>query len=287
MLYTKTKAQIIDVAKCFDLKIKTSANKETCVTFIEQKLQQNPSLLRNALSYNELKALYILFKDVQDPHAGRGRGSAPSAGFDSVSSDSAGSDSANARLPEEDACYEFSMEDLEGLLLIGLLGISFDRKTDAPIFYLPNNMKEYLLPELQTCFQDQALKKAYHIENLFLGMLTLYGALPIRKIEELFNNYLPEALPLPDLLHYFQSNRLGRKYNAAYSDKHLMFFYHTCIPDVKSLLAEIEQRKNLKYATFTESELLQASERVYYYKNTFSQQLLRHLNKFDIPDTEI
>ena len=48
-------------------------------------------------------------------------------------------------------------------------------------------MKETLFPELQRCNQDQTIKKAYHIENLFLGMLTLYGALPLKQLEELFN----------------------------------------------------------------------------------------------------
>jgi hypothetical protein len=258
LLKTMTKAQIIEVARSYQMKIKTSANKEICATFIEQELQQNPSLIRNALSYNELKALYILLKDVQDP-----------------------------RQPEEDASYSFTIEDLEGLLLVGLLDISFDHKTGAPKFQLPDNMKKHLLPELQSSIEDQALKKAYHIESLFLGMLTFYGVLPLRKIEELFSHYLPEALPLPNLLDYFKSNRLLRKYNATYSDTHLMIFYYTGIPDVKPLAAKIEQRKDLEYATFTESELLQASKRVYFYKNTFSQRLLRQLTKFDIQDIDL
>ena len=274
LYHTKTKEQIIFAARSFGLKIKTSANKETCAAFIEQALQQDPSLLRKALSYNELKTLYIFFKD-----------SGSDSGSDSDSGP--GSNSANPRLPEQDESAGFSIEDLEGLLLTGLVGISFDDKAGVPKFYLPNNMKETLFPELQRCIQDQTIKKAYHIENLFLGMLTLYGALPLKKLEELFNRYLPETLSLPSLLTYLKSNRLCRKYNATYSSKHIMFFYHSSIPDVKTLIAEIEQRKDLEYASFTEPELLQASNYVYYYKNSFSQRLLKQLYKFDIPDTDI
>ncbi|HNR27203.1 MAG TPA: SEC-C metal-binding domain-containing protein [Bacteroidales bacterium] len=257
LLKTMTKAQIIEVARSYQMKIKTSANKEICATFIEQELQQNPSLMRNALSYNELKALYVLFKGVQD-----------------------------SRQPEEDSSYSFTFEDLEGLLLVGLLDISFDHKTGAPKFQLPDNMKKHLLPELQSSIEDQALKKAYHIESLFLGMLTFYGVLPLKKIEELFSHFLPEALPLTNLLDYFKSNRLCREYNAAYSDKHLLCFYYKGIPDAKPLIAEIEKRKDLEYATFKEDELLQASKRVYFYENTYSQRLLRQLSKFDIPDID-
>ena len=265
LFLTKTKEQIIFAARSFGLKIKTSANKETCAAFIEKELQQDPSLLRKALSYNELKTLYIFFKD-------------------SGSNSDSGSDSANPRLPEQDASAGFSIEDLEGLLLTGLVGISFDDKAGIPKFYLPNNMKETLFPELQRCIQDQDIKKAYHIENLFLGMLTLYGALPLKKLEELFNRYLPETLSLPDLLSYLKSNRLCRKYNFTYSDNHIMFFYHSSILDIKPLIAEIEQRKDLEYAIFKGPELIEASEQGYYYKNSFSQRLLGHLDKFDIPD---
>ena len=179
---TKTKEQIIFAARSFGLKIKTSAIKETCAAFIELALQQDPSLLRNALSFNELKTLFIFFID---------SGSDSCSGSDSGSdSDSGpGSNSANPRLPEQDESAGFSIEDLEGLLLTGLVGISFDDKAGVPKFYLPNNMKETLFPELQRCLQDQAIKKAYHIENLFLGMLTLYGALPHKKQEEQIKRY--------------------------------------------------------------------------------------------------
>jgi len=255
LLKTMTKAQIIEVARSYKMKIKTSANKEICATFIEQELLQNPSLMRNALSYNELKALYVLFKGAQD-----------------------------SRQPEEDASYSFTIEDLEGLLLVGLLDISFDHKTGAPKFQLPDNMKKHLLPELRSSIEDQALKKAFHIESLFLGMLTFYGVLPLKKIEELLSHFLPEALPLTNLLDFFNSNRLCRKFNAVYSDKHLLYIYYKEIPDAKPLIAEIEQRKDLEYATFTESELIQASKQAYFYENTFSQRLLRQLNKFDIQD---
>ncbi|MFA6652497.1 MAG: SEC-C metal-binding domain-containing protein [Bacteroidales bacterium] len=285
LLNTKTKAQIIDVAHIFGMKIKTSANKETCATFIEQELRQNPLLLRNTLSYNELKALYVLFNESQNPPPCRGGGQ--SRGERGGSAPAGGPDSAKARLPEEDESQGFSIDDLEVPLMLGLLGVSFDRKEDAPKFYLPNNLNESLLPQLQMDVQDQALKKAYHIENLLIGMLTLYGALPLRKIEELLNLYLPEAVPLTDLLDYFKSNRLLRKYNATNSAKDLLFLYYKGIPDIKPLVAEIDKRKDLEYAIFKESELLEASEQVYYFKNSFSQRLLRQLNKFDIPDTEI
>ncbi len=216
LLKTMTKAQIIEVARSYKMKIKTSANKEICATFIEQELLQNPSLMRN--------------------------------------------------------------------VLVGLLDISFDHKTGAPKFQLPDNMKKHLLPELRSSIEDQALKKAFHIESLFLGMLTFYGVLPLKKIEELLSHFLPEALPLTNLLDFFNSNRLCRKFNAVYSDKHLLYIYYKEIPDAKPLIAEIEQRKDLEYATFTESELIQASKQAYFYENTFSKRLLRQLNKFDIQD---
>ena len=170
LLKTMTKAQIIEVARSYQMKIKTSANKEICATFIEQELQQNPSLMRNALSYNELKALYVLFKGVQD-----------------------------SRQPEEDSSYSFTIEDLEGLLLVGLLDISFDHKTGAPKFQLPDNMKKHLLPELQSSIEDQALKKAYHIESLFLGMLTFYGVLPLHILTSTSCVFITKEFRMPNL----------------------------------------------------------------------------------------
>ncbi|MGI6292887.1 MAG: plasmid pRiA4b ORF-3 family protein [Bacteroidales bacterium] len=71
LLQTKTKAQIVEIARSFKMRIKASANKETCAEFVERELQQNPRLLRNALSYNELRALYLLLKNVKDSKTSR------------------------------------------------------------------------------------------------------------------------------------------------------------------------------------------------------------------------
>ncbi|MGI6292888.1 MAG: hypothetical protein ACOXZJ_00355 [Bacteroidales bacterium] len=148
-------------------------------------------------------------------------------------------------------------------------------------------MKNHLLPQLQICLKDRGLKKKYHIENLLIGILTHYGALPLKTIEALINQHLPEPLPLPDLLEYFKSCRLCRKYNTTYSRRNLLYFYCDHIPSVKPLIESIEQKPDLEYATFKESELIQASEGLYYYQNAFSQRLLRHLTKFNLPNPDM
>jgi hypothetical protein len=309
LLNTMTKAQIVAVARSFKMRIKASANKETCAEFVERELQQNPRLLRNALSYNELRALYLLLKNVKDSKTSRvqvpGGDQSPGADWSQVAgNDAAQSPSADwsqvagndaAQSPDyepiesltQELYPDFSIDDLEGLLMQGLMTLKFSADPSALPFLCPKNMKNHLLPQLQICLKDRGLKKKYHIENLLIGILTHYGALPLKTIEALINQHLPEPLPLPDLLEYFKSCRLCRKYNTTYSRRNLLYFYCDHIPSVKPLIESIEQKPDLEYATFKESELIQASEGLYYYQNAFSQRLLRHLTKFNLPNPDM
>jgi len=302
---TMTKREILFTAQAFGMKIKTSQKKEACASLLEQKLLDNPALLKNGLSYSELKTLHFLFTGPGDPEPNRpgdsepdATGSAPAAtpapapapvatpapAASLTTADNQAS--AKQELPFlDDGFHGLSFFDLEGLMVYGLVTPTLPTgRWPAPL-YVPLNMKEQLLPELEICLQDEKLKKADHIEHLIIGITTLYGALPAQKIRAIINDHLPEPLTIYEFYQYLISQRCLRRCEAINTSNGFTI-YHESIPDIYDLLARIDKRKNLEYALFEESELIKATNRLYYYENTFSERLLDHMVKYDLLDPD-
>lgn len=267
---TMTKREILFTAQAFGVKIKTSQKKEVCASLLEQKLLDNPSLLKNGLSYSELKTLHFLFTGPGDPEPNRPGDPEPNHPGDPLL---------------DDGFHGLSFFDLEGLMVYGLITPTLPTgRWPAPL-YVPLNMKEQLLPELEICLQDEQLKKADRIEHLIIGMTTMYGALPAQKIRAIINDHLPEPLTIYEFYQYLSSQRCLRRCEAINTSNGFTI-YHESIPDIYDLLARIDKRKNLEYALFEESELIKATNRLYYYENTFSERLLDHMVKYDLLDPD-
>jgi len=283
-------------ARAFGMKIKTSQKKEVCATLIEQKLLDNPSLLKNGLSYSELKTLHFLFTGPEDPRSDREQSPAPAvpatpAAPDTESAPISGSATASESAPArsrapadnpapvneelpllDDGFHGLSFYDLEGLMVYGLvIPTPLAGPWPAPL-YSPLNLKEHLLPELEICLQDEKLKKAHRIEQLLIGMVTMYGALPVQKIRAILNDFLPEPLTTYELYQYFSSQKYLRRCDAINTPNGFTI-YHESIPDIVSTICSIRNFSCMTSGSTFRQKILLIPWLPLYRRNSISKAL--------------
>ena len=249
LLKTRIKNEILDIGDDLGIKLKISDKKEACAHLLEKTLLEKPQLIRNVLSYNEVYALSILYGGDNGKKTG------------------------------------FTIDDLDGLFYLGLLDMSIDSaiigKDDGPI-YFAKNIRDSIFPILGKLLANEAYKRAFEIENLIIGLLTLYGALTHDKLHKLINQFIEKPVSAIDIVRYAQGNRRVIRHTRVTIHGNHLYFYNSFIDESHELIDEIEARKKIEYSQFNKSEIIEASNPLYFFNDLQAKKMSEIFDKYDV-----
>jgi len=249
LMITRTKEEILGIARKLGIKISSNSKKEHLAILIENAIIAHPQILTKALSYRDFCVYRILTTSNK----------------------------------EKDS---FKVIELEVLIEFGLVNFIIAQGNKTPIT-VPQNTANAILPVIDEIINDPVVYDTYIKENVIIGISTLYGVLPAKKFAELFNKYQKDTFTEYELLRFIQERPrlednpcidiLGKK----------IFLSHIDSYDTEFLITEINSRNNLDYYEFDKNEILDAIREPYYAKNKQFAELELFLNKFDIEESEI
>lgn len=248
LLATKTKEQIIELGRSYGIKMKTSHNKADCAQLVEYALINKPQILKNVLSYNELSALKII-------------------------------------LNEEESDIGFTFDDIDGLFAAGLLNISLTLKDKDPVT-IPQNIKSAILPVLDSILDDPALQRNYKLENLIIGVITLYGALSLDQMVKLVNKYQDETTEKRELIKLLNNSPRLQRRIIADEIAGTQYLFYMFIANTNSIIHETSKREKTDYFIFSRKEIENASKALYYFNNLQIDKIKNFLIKNRVRDID-
>ena len=236
MLMTLTKESIISIGNSYGITFNTSLRKEEIASLIEEEIIANPSLISNAFSYNELSLLNLFYKNSK------------TGSFQNMGEE----------LYEDDLDFE----DISKLLFFCLIGTNYCTNGK---FIFPEKIKEAVAPVLEEITKDPALKQAYQIENIIIGSLTLYGALPITKISEIVSKHLEKSISIDEIRKIICGTPRMRSCASFISYNNADTFYYPLLDSPLYFLKEISRQTNIGYKEFTTDDILDAAFEEHYF----------------------
>ena len=245
---TKTKEQIIELGRSYGIKMKTSHNKTDCAQLVENTIINQPQILRNVLSYNELSALKIL-------------------------------------LNEEESNIGFIYDDLDGLFSAGLLDISLSLQ-DKPPVTIPQNIKSAIIPVLDTLLDDPALQRNYKLENIILGVITLYGAVSLNQMVEFVNKYQDETIEKGEIIKRLNSSPRLQRQIITDELSGTRYLFYMFIANTNLIINEISKREKIDYFIFSRKEIENASKTFYSFNNPQIDKIKIFLIKNGVRDID-
>ncbi len=239
LLLGATKNDIINIAYFLGIKIKTNLRKEQLANDVEEALLTNPLLIKNALSYKEISLLNSIYNH-KDTHP------------------------------------VLEMPELQALIFLRLVYLQ-ESFSDSGIFKFPDKLNRSIVPRLQEILDDSSFKQNCEIEDLIIGLVTLYGVLSLSKVSELITKHKSIIIETTDILGIIAGSirMVDRVHITSYSNTTII--YYPMIDSPIAMIREINNRNNIQYKEFTTQEILDAAGDLFYFDVNNAYANLRKL----------
>ena len=235
------KSHLLDFCIDYDVEYKSSWKKEQLAAAIEKRLLEVPEILTEYYSYEEF---FLLEKLI---NAG-------------------GTYTTNDLIP------------FIPLIGRGLVSVNTPEKHKF-VITLAENFRKALAPKIQSIFNDTDFIIQNALDLLALGIVNRYGILSETEMRRKFNHYSGQKFTKNDIAEMILSrDRLSG--DIRFLDIGNRIYYHTeFMFQPKSILKEVNTRKDLDYPLLPMEEILQCGSRDYFPENKATAALLKELNK--------
>ena len=235
------KEQLIEFCEDYDIPFKSVWNKARLAEVLEEELLRNPKILMKVLSVRDFKVMGQLIQ---------------TGGIQTVS----------------------ALEPFMPLIMRGLVFTEIPKEKLWTVS-LNKPFMEAIAPGIESIVNDPGLIYQSELDDILLGIITLYGLVTESEITRKFNSYSGEKFTKMDVLEMILTRDSLKSRFLSFERGDTLFLQAVNMNHPEQVLKEIRMRKDLEDAAFSKDEIIRSADPDYFPRTDAARSLEKELKK--------